>query len=391
MKIGVLGGTFNPVHKGHLSIASQLLNLKYLDKVLLVVSNCPPHKDAPDVTAKERFEMVKIATRNEKNIEPCDIEMKREGNSYSYETMRELHKLYPDDELFFVTGADMFIDIPFWYEHEKFLKTEKILIADRSNAFSDEKYMEKRKEIEEKYNPDVFFVDIETPDIASCNIRENPEKYKDFLDAEVLEYIEKNNLYKRKKQTLEHEILIALSKKIGEKRLKHTFGVAKCAKELALRFGCDGEKAYIAGLLHDIEKEDSLQNMLRFCKDLGLDDDLKESKALLHGPAGAEYAKKNFNVDDEIYSACFYHTTGKEDMSDFEKIIFLADYIEETRTQPGVDEIRKIAETNLDRAVLATMENTISYLSENGMKIYKKTIDAKNYLLKYMEKCDTIK
>ena len=122
--------------------------------------------------------------------------------------------------------------------------------------------------------------------------------------------------------------------------------------------------------------------MQRYCKDLALDDDMLSSKALLHGPAGAEYAKRNFEISENVYNACFYHTVGRKNMSKLEKIIYLADMIEENRTQEGVDELRKLAETDLDKALLQGIKNTISYLTEKGAKIHKNSIEAMNYLLK---------
>lgn len=391
MKIGVLGGTFNPVHNGHLSLANQLLDLKLLDKVLFVVSARPPHKDAPEVSDEQRLHMVKLALFGQDRIEACDIELKREGKSYTVDTLRELSEIYSEDELYFITGADMFTDIPYWYQPETIFKTAKFLVADRENAFSDAEYQGELEKIKDKYNPSVTFVNIDTPDISSSKIRENPERFSHELDEKVLLFIKQNNLYaKSEKGTLEEQVLSALSKKLAEKRLKHTMGVAKCARMLAFRFGADPDKAYISGLLHDIEKEDSIGNMLRLCKDLELDEELLESRALLHGPAGAEYARQTFSVDEEIYNACFYHTTGKENMTLLEKIVYLADCIEENRKQPGVNTLRELAKVSIDKAVLTAMDNTISYLNEKGMKIYKKTLDARNYLLKYIEKCDKI-
>ncbi|MBQ7039804.1 MAG: nicotinate (nicotinamide) nucleotide adenylyltransferase, partial [Clostridia bacterium] len=119
MKIGLLGGTFNPVHNGHLSLANQLISLGLLDKVLFVVSARPPHKDAPDVSDETRLLMVKLALSHEKNIEACDIELKREGKSYTVDTVAEISELYPGHDIYFITGADMFTDIPFWYQPEK--------------------------------------------------------------------------------------------------------------------------------------------------------------------------------------------------------------------------------------------------------------------------------
>ncbi len=381
MKIGVLGGTFNPIHIGHISLAKGLIEKGFLDKVLFVVSSRPPHKDEPDTKPQSRYEMVCLALKNEENLIPCDIEMREESN-YTVETLPKIRAMYSNDEVYFITGADMFIDIPYWYKPEELFKNESFLVADRENSFSDEKYIKERDEIIRKYNPDVTFAPIDTPDISSTMLRKNPEKYKEFLPDGVYEYILKNNLYVKHDKEMIDLILEKLNQKLSEKRLKHTLGVAKCAVELAKRFNADGNDAYIAGLLHDIEKEDSLGNMQRLCKDLALDEEMLNSKALLHGPAGAEYAVRNFNVSEDVYNACFYHTVGRKNMSTLEKIIYLADMIEENRTQPGVDELRKIAETDLDRAILQGIKNTISYLSGKGAKIHKNSLEAMNYLLK---------
>lgn len=181
---------------------------------------------------------------------------------------------------------------------------------------------------------------------------------------------------------MNEEILKVLGQKLREKRFLHTLGVAECAKKLAFKYGADPEKAYTAGLLHDIVKEDTIEQMRMLCKDLNLDEEMRATRALLHGPAGAEYAKQHFEIDEDMYNACFYHTVGRENMSVLEKIVYLADVIEPNRTQPGVEALRSLAEENLDKAVLQAMENTISYLHENGMKVHKNSLNARNFLLK---------
>ena len=292
MRIGVLGGTFNPIHIGHLTLAEQLIEKGFLDKVLFLVSSRPPHKDEPEITPTERYNMVCLALKNKENLIPCDIELQKIGKSYTVETLPEIRKIYDGDEVYFITGADMFVDIPYWYKPEELFKNEKFLVADRENSFLDEKYIELKNEIIEKYKPDVTFAQIDTPDISSTMLRENLEKYKGFVPNAVYEYICKNNLYAKENKRLTDLILEKLNQKLSEKRLEHTLGVAKQAVALAKIHGADESEAYIAGLLHDIEKEDSLGNMQRLCKDLELDEEILSSKALLHGPAGAEYGKQ---------------------------------------------------------------------------------------------------
>ncbi len=189
---------------------------------------------------------------------------------------------------------------------------------------------------------------------------------------------------------MDEEIIRVLQQKLGEKRLRHTLGVAECAKALAERFGADPKKAYTAGLLHDIVKEDSMQQMQSLCQTLSLDEQMRSSRALLHGPAGAEYARRTFGVDLDIYNACFYHTVGRPNMSLLEKIVYVADCIEPSRTQPGVEQLREIAKTDLNACLLQAIENTMAYLKKNNMKIHQNSIDARNYLLKSNGKYDKI-
>ncbi len=183
---------------------------------------------------------------------------------------------------------------------------------------------------------------------------------------------------------MNEQIIKVLSQKLREKRFVHTMGVADCAKQLAEKYGADPEKAYTAALLHDIVKEDTIEEMLDLCKNLPIDDEMRETRALLHGPAGAEYAKRHFGIDADMYNACFYHTVGRENMSVLEKIVYLADVIEPNRTQPGVETLRVLAEEDLDKAVLQAMNNTIGYLEKNHMKVHKNSLNARNFLLKSM-------
>ena len=195
MKIGVFGGTFNPVHSGHLSLAKSLIGLNLLDKILFVVSARPPHKNEVMPSAKQRYDMVCLALKGSDTLIPCDAELKRSGKSYTVETMPALRKEFPNDELYFITGADMFIDIPNWYMPEKLFQNEKLIVADRGNAFHEEKYILKKEEIIKTYRPHVQFAEIETPDISSSQNRSTAEKYKNFLPEAVYDYIKRNKLY----------------------------------------------------------------------------------------------------------------------------------------------------------------------------------------------------
>lgn len=178
---------------------------------------------------------------------------------------------------------------------------------------------------------------------------------------------------------------------LSEERFEHTLGTAECAEELAERFGLDAEKAYLCGLLHDCAKckpNDELKSMICDCGFL-CEGELENPKTY-HAPAGAILAKKEFCelCDDEILSAIRWHTLGRVDMTDFEKIIFLADKIE-TKTRPAelILPIRAVLneENGLDKALLICYGNTIKSLVDRNLKICKATIDIYNDLLNKLD------
>ena len=177
-----------------------------------------------------------------------------------------------------------------------------------------------------------------------------------------------------------------LKENLNDERYRHSLGTAECAAELAVRFGLDKEKAYFCGLIHDCAKcipSGDLKSMISACKDL-CEGELTNPKTY-HAPAGAILAQKQFCVEDEeILSAIRWHTLGKEDMSDFEKIIFLADKIEnETRPDEWTAPIKKALEeeNGLNKAILICYKNTIKSLVDRDLKICKTTIDIYNRLL----------
>ncbi len=170
---------------------------------------------------------------------------------------------------------------------------------------------------------------------------------------------------------------------IGEKRYKHSLRVMNCAEKLSEGKKVDKEKVKVAAFLHDCAK----YNEERYMKELNIDNfkeiDPDSSKSVVHSFLGAEVAKKVYNVrDEEILKAIKYHTTGNENMSLLEKIVFLADAIEEKRSYPGVEEIRKKASKNLDLGVLECLNHNIRYLIDMDAFIDPLTLKARNYLIK---------
>lgn len=194
--------------------------------------------------------------------------------------------------------------------------------------------------------------------------------------------MDNNNIERLRKQVKE-----ALKK--DKMRFRHTIGVADTSACLAMKYGYDMEKAYIAGLLHDCAKCVPDEIKIQECNDnnIEISDIEYNSPYLLHSKLGAFYAKTKYGItDNDICSAITYHTTGKPDMSLLDKIIFIADYIEPYRNKAGnLSEIRSLAFIDIDKAIKVVLHDTIEYLKESGKPIDRTTVDTYNFYKNIVE------
>lgn len=178
----------------------------------------------------------------------------------------------------------------------------------------------------------------------------------------------------------------AMSKQLDAKRYAHTIGVAYTASSLAMRYGADIEKAYLAGLLHDCAKCIETDEKLDLCKryKVKLTQFEIENPFLIHAKLGSCLAEKKYGVEDsEILSAIRYHTTGKPDMNLMEKIVFSADYIEPGRKIiPGLEEIRKTIFVDLNQAICMILEGTMRHLKNKEQPIDELSLEAYDYYCK---------
>ena len=182
------------------------------------------------------------------------------------------------------------------------------------------------------------------------------------------------------------EIKKKLKKSLDKQRYQHTLGVMYTAGCLAMANGYPIEKAMLAGLLHDCAKCIPAKKKLKICKEnkIPVTDFEREHTFLLHAKVGAWVAREKYGVTDpEILSAITWHTTGKEDMTLLEKIVYIADYIEPARNKaPRLPEIRKIAFEDLDRCMYAILHDTLEYLNGDPQDIDQATIQAYDYYKK---------
>jgi len=172
---------------------------------------------------------------------------------------------------------------------------------------------------------------------------------------------------------------------LTEKRYRHSLGVMETAVEMAKIFGVNPEKARLAGLLHDCAKDIEKNKRIPLCKELGvpLDPIKKESKGLIHADLGAKMLETEFGISDpDIINAVKYHTLGRENMSDLEKILYLADIVEPNRVPfEGIEELRSLCKTNLDCAMLFALERSIDYIQHRHKTLHSQTLQAQQYFL----------
>lgn len=173
-----------------------------------------------------------------------------------------------------------------------------------------------------------------------------------------------------------------ISKRLSEKRYKHSLGVAEIAEKLARKYGEDEKTARMAGILHDVTKELSEKEQAELIKKykIKLDDVEKNEPKLHHAITAPVYLKNCIRLPDNVVNAIRYHTTGRANMSLLEKIIYLADYIEPSRNFEGVEELRELAFNDINEALRRALEMSVEEVKRNGKTVHKNTIEAIEFL-----------
>ena len=394
MKTGVYGGAFNPPHLGHITAARAVFELLKLDKLLVIPTGHPPHKTLPPGTPgpEQRLEMTRLAmaqTGLGDRVEVLDLELRREGNSYTADTLARLKERYPEDELWLLMGADMFLTLQTWHEPERILSLAGIAAFGRSEADTEELFSVQRDFLYRTY-PQARLFTLSIPgvvDVSSTELRARLAKGEGgvLLAPAVYGYILREKLYGTaadlRRLPLAQLRPVALSC-LHPKRVPHVLGTEQEAIHLAERWGADVDKARRAALLHDCTKKLSLPEQLAVAERfrVPLDEMERREIKLLHAKTGAGIAEAVFGTDREITEAIRWHTTGKGHMTLLEKVIYLADYIEPTRDFPGVEELRRTCYEDLDAGLLLGLEMTIREMEERGAPIHPKTLEARDAL-----------
>lgn len=374
-KICIFGGTFNPPHIGHIRLAGNAADRIGADKVIVIPDCIPPHKQADQLaSAEERVEMCISSFCSDSRFEVSSMEIERGSRSYTVETLRELKKLYPDDELYLIVGSDMLATFTQWYCWEEILTMAKLVAASREKGFEP-----KLEGFSQEQKNRVIYIEAEPFEMSSSEIRNgiySGNKYDNAVCSEVLEFIRKRGLYLQNDERYEY----LLNKMLDEKRIHHSRCVSESAARLAEKYGADAEKARIAGLLHDIMKNASASEHLEYAPDMTEIE--RANHKVRHQFSGEGFLRKNGIIaDEEILGAVRWHTTGKADMTKLEKIVYVADFISADRDYPDVDVVRRLADISLEHAMLYTSRYTIGKLASADMVIHPATLDCYNDML----------
>ena len=379
MKIAVYGGSFNPPHLGHTEAARTVAEALRPDKFLIIPDNLPPHKEMEEdsPTPEQRMGLCKLAFSAIPGAEISDMEINREGKSYTADTVDRLRELYPEDELYLVMGTDMLLSFEQWYRFRYLLDQCTLAVLARAEEDGDAirahaGYMER------EYGARIVILPHEPLEMSSSDIR---ERLKVRLGSELLDDGVYSQIIRCRYYGAQPELSWLREKAyacLKPKRIAHVAGCESEAVKLAMRWGEDPETAAEAGILHDITKKLNLDEQLILCEKYGIINDNLElnSPKLLHAKTGAALARDLFGVSDRVYEAIRWHTTGKPDMTLLEKIIYLADYIEPTRDFPGVEKLRELCYEDIDEAMALGLSMSLEDIRSYGEEPYKVTAEA---------------
>jgi nicotinate-nucleotide adenylyltransferase len=395
-KIGIFGGTFNPPHVGHILPAHGAAEKLGVDLLFFVPTGIPPHKVLPQCTptAQERLEMLHLAVDSIPNARVLDLELKREGKSYTIDTIRMLQTAYPDAVFYFLMGTDMFQTLETWQNHEELLSIIRPVVLNRGEQGEKEKNAKHAASLKGKYGTECICIHGEPVVISSTELRHAAEDgtWNKFVFPSVYGYILRHQLYgvqKDLKRLSMEELRAVACSFLKAKRIPHVLGTERAAVALAGRWGAEKKEAQIAALLHDCTKRLEMEEQLKLCRKYGIVLDELEQKTLklLHAITGAEVGRDVLGVSDAVYAAIRWHTTGRANMSLLEKVIYLADFIEENRDFPGVETLRALAFEDLDEAMLLGLNTTIGEMKKRGNPVHFRTLEARDWLKGTKHEC----
>ena len=369
----VFGGSFDPVHVEHTNILKAAVRELCADKVIVVPTKNPPHKSASKTPFSDRAEMARIAfSKVSANVIVDDIENRNDGVNYSSDNLPVLEKKY--GKFVYVIGGDSLLALESWHEPEFIVRNFEIAVFDREGYQSAK---DKAAELNEKWNGKIRILEYVGKEVDSHTIRDRLMLKADVsgLDEDVARYIKSRNLYSEFFPYVDKAATY-----LDAKRLVHSKNTALVALSLNRNFcpKIDEDKVLLAGLLHDVgkmyDKTELPKNIINAIPSDSI------GTPVQHQFVSAEIVKNDFHISDEdVLNAIRFHTTGRENMSQFEKLIYVSDLISYERNFQGVESLRKAVYNDFEKGFITCLTYSRDYVVETGREGYPLTDKAINF------------
>jgi len=392
MRYAILGGSFNPVHIGHLFLADAALARFGYDRVILVPAFQSPFKDSPQGSSpKDRLDMLFSSIAGDPRLTVDDCELSREGLSYTIDTVKNIISRYEiEGKPGLIIGDDLASTFSDWKGPEEIARLTDIIIARRLDSdtelaafpfphktLDNELINVASARIRKKISAGEAWRYLVPPG-ARCIIEDRGlygllEAFDRGKAEEVLKNLKENSISSETIACIENEARACLD----HERFIHSRNTGLLSWDLCSRFALDPQKGYLAGIAHDVCKSLKDSELIRLARQDGSGISKLEQKkpGLLHARAAAVYLHRKFGIKDkDILEAIRYHTTGIRDMGPIAKVVYIADKIEMSRT--GVDPVlRKMSqESDLDTLFTEVLSDTVTYLKSRNMDISYGTI-----------------
>lgn len=347
MKIGIFGGSFDPIHRSHVRVIEESLRQLHLDKILVMPTANNPWKVSSGANKQQRLEMLNIALNRYQKVKICryEIDQNTDDKNYTIDTIKHLKEVYPNDQLFFIMGMDQASLFHKWLGAKELSELVQLVVFDRIGYQINDNL--------KKYN--FIHLDLIASDDASNSIRNGSLH---ALNPEVLKYIVNNGIY----------LESIIKNKMSLKRYNHTVSMANLAKEIAKANDIDETKAYVAGMLHDIAKEMPHDQALELMEKY-YPQHIDKAEPIWHQWLSEYIVKTEYLVDDqEILQAIRHHTTASLNMSKLDMCIYVADKYDPSRDYDSSKEI-ELCKQDVVLGFIACLQDFYDFSKKKGREI----------------------